>query len=49
MKELKTVIQPFMLASVLDGLRQVGDLPALTVSAVDGRSIVYPEHARQEK
>lgn len=36
MKEIKAVIQPFMLENVLDALREYGDLPGLTVTEVLG-------------
>ena len=36
MKEIKAIIQPFMLESVLDALREYGELPGLTVSEVLG-------------
>ena len=36
MKEIKAIIQPFMLEKVLDVLREYGELPGLTVSEVLG-------------
>ena len=36
MKEIKAIIQPFMLENVLDALREYGELPGLTVSEVRG-------------
>ena len=36
MKEIKAIIQPFMLDKVLLALEQLGDLPGLTVSHVAG-------------
>lgn len=36
MKEIKAIIQPFMLDKVLDGLRAIEDLPGITVSEVHG-------------
>ena len=36
MKEIKAIIQPFMLDRVLDGLRGIENLPGLTVSEVHG-------------
>ena len=36
MKEIKSIIQPFMLEKVLDAFREYGDLPGLTVSEVLG-------------
>ena len=36
MKEIKAIIQPFMLEKVLDGLREIEGLPGMTVSEVRG-------------
>ncbi len=36
MKEIKAIIQPFMLQKVLDALNALDDLPGLTVSQVIG-------------
>ncbi len=36
MKEIKAIIQPFMLAQVIDALRELGGLPGVTVSEVQG-------------
>lgn len=36
MKEIKAIIQPFMLDKVCDALRQIPDLPGMTVSQVIG-------------
>ena len=36
MKEVKAIIQPFMLTRVLDALHQIADLPAVTVGEVQG-------------
>lgn len=36
MKEIKAIIQPFMLQDVLDALNALDDLPGLTVSQVIG-------------
>lgn len=36
MKEVKAIIQPFMLDKVLLALEQLGDLPGLTLSQVSG-------------
>jgi nitrogen regulatory protein P-II 1 len=44
MREVKAIIQPFMLPQVLEGLQQVDNLPAATVSEVHGYSIVHPEY-----
>ena len=39
MKEIKAIIQPFMLHHVLDALHAIEGLPAVTVSEVDGISV----------
>lgn len=49
MKEIKAIIQPFMLDDVLAGLAQLAEVPAVTVSRVDGYSVVHPEYEPQEK
>lgn len=49
MKEIKAVIQPFMLAPVLEGLRDMQGLPAATVSQVQGFSFVHPEYEPRVK
>jgi len=49
MREVKAVIQTFMLPVVLEGLQQIKDLPAATVSDVRGYSIVHPEYEPHEK
>jgi len=36
MKEIKAIIQPFMLAKVIEALRAVPELPGLTISHVTG-------------
>jgi nitrogen regulatory protein P-II 1 len=36
MKEIKAIIQTFMLDKVLDGLREIEELPGITVSEVHG-------------
>lgn len=43
MQEVKAIIQPFMLSAVLEGLRHLEALPALTVSQVEGYSVIRPE------
>lgn len=43
MKEVKAIIQPFRLSEVLRGLQAIDGLPAVTVSAVQGYSVVHPE------
>jgi nitrogen regulatory protein P-II 1 len=49
MKEVKAIIQPFMLQDVLRGLAKVDGLPAVTVSEVDGHSVVHPDHKPSPK
>ncbi len=49
MKEIKAVIQPYMLPPVLEGLQEVEGLPAATVSEVRGFSVVHPEYESQTK
>jgi len=44
MKEIKAIIQPFRLSEVLHGLSEIDDLPAATVSAAQGYSVVDPEY-----
>ena len=39
MKEIKAIIQPFMLHRVLDALREIEGLPAVTVSEVQGINV----------
>lgn len=36
MKEIKAIIQPFMLMKVIDALEEIPDLPGITVSDVYG-------------
>lgn len=36
MKEIKAIVQPFMVGKVLDALAALGDLPGLTISHVAG-------------
>ena len=36
MKEIKAVIQPFVLDAVINALKQIPDLPGITVSEVKG-------------
>ncbi len=36
MKEIKAIIQPFMLSHVIDALKQMDGLPGVTVSEVKG-------------
>ena len=49
MKEIKAVFQSFMLKPVLEALEKVDDLPAATVSEVDGYSVVHPEYTPKPK
>ncbi|HID76351.1 MAG TPA: P-II family nitrogen regulator [Planctomycetaceae bacterium] len=49
MKEIKAIIQPFMLTRVLEGLREVEGLPAVTVSEVRGYSVVDPDYEPRVK
>ncbi len=49
MKEVKAVFQPFMLSSVLEGLRGIDGLPAVTVSDVRGFSVIHPEFSSHTK
>ena len=49
MKEVKAIIQPFMLQDVLAGLARVDSLPAATVSDVVGHSIVHPDYSPKPK
>lgn len=39
MKEVKAIIQPFRLHSVIAGLNELGDLPGMTVSEISSYSI----------
>lgn len=36
MKEIKAIIQPFLLSKVVDALKEIDDLPGITVSEVRG-------------
>ena len=38
MKEIKAIIKPFRLEDVVDALRQIKDLPAVTISTAHGLS-----------
>jgi nitrogen regulatory protein P-II 1 len=49
MKEVKAIIQPFRLSEVLRALQEIDDLPAVTVSAVHGYSVVHPEYEPRMK
>ena len=39
MKEIKAIIQPFMLERVINALHQIKGLPAVTISAAQGLSV----------
>ena len=49
MKEIKAIIQPFMVRPVLEGLAKVDHLPAATISQVQGFSIVNPDYEPRVK
>ena len=49
MKEVKAIIQPFMLGEVLRGLQEIEGLPAATVSEVLGFSVVHPDYEPQKR
>ena len=49
MKEVRAIIQPFMLQDVLAGLAKVDSLPAATVSEVAGHSVVNPDYKPKPK
>lgn len=49
MKEIKAVIQSFMLPQVLEGLRNVEGLPAVTVSEVRGYSVIHADYEPRVK
>lgn len=36
MKEIKAIIQPFMLAKVIDALKEIPNMPGVTISEVKG-------------
>lgn len=46
MKEVKAIIQPFMLDRVLLALEQLGDLPGLTLSQVSGWGKTRAQNAK---
>ena len=48
MKEIKAIIQPFMLAKVLAALRRVDGLPGITVSHVQGFGRTSPVAADED-
>ena len=51
MKEIKAIIQPFMLEAVVNALHQIKGLPAVTVSAVLGIAVERGmfEHVQKTK
>jgi len=49
MKEVKAIIQPFMLDEVVRGLHEIENLPAATVSEVQGYSVVHPDYEPQKR
>lgn len=48
MKEIKAIIQPFQLANVIDALKQMTDLPGVTVSEVKGFGKTLAEDAEDK-
>lgn len=49
MKEIKAIIQPFMLHRVLDALHEIEGLPAVTVSEVQGINVERGSHEPVKK
>lgn len=49
MKEIKAIIQPFMLQRVIDTLHQIKDLPAVTISTAQGLSVERGAHEQVVK
>ena len=49
MKEIKAIIQPFMLQPVIDALHQIKDLPAVTISTAHGLSVERGTHEQVVK
>jgi nitrogen regulatory protein P-II 1 len=45
-KEIKAIIQPFMLSKVIDALKERGDLPGVTVSEIKGFGKAQAENAK---
>jgi nitrogen regulatory protein PII len=45
MKEIKAILQPFVLDAVCDALSQIKGLPGLTISHVEGFGIAAPVNA----
>jgi nitrogen regulatory protein P-II 1 len=48
MKEIKAIIQPFMLSKVIDALKELEGLPGVTVSEVKGFGKGRAENAEQK-
>ena len=44
MKEIKAIIQPFMLEPVMNALHEIKDLPAVTISTAHGVSVERGAH-----
>lgn len=44
MKEIKAIIQPFMLERVMNALHEIKDLPAVTLSTAHGVSVERGAH-----
>ncbi len=44
MKEIKAIIQPFMLERVMNALHEIKDLPAVTISTAHGVSVERGTH-----
>lgn len=48
MKEIKAIIQPFMLSKVIDALKKRDDLPGVTVSEIKGFGKARAENAKEK-
>lgn len=48
MKEIKAIIQPFMITKVIDALREIPELPGITVSSVKGFGRGRAENAKHK-
>ena len=46
MREIKAIVRPDRLYDVVHALRQIEDMPGVTVSVVQGFGRRHPEHAR---
>ena len=49
MKEIKAIIQPFMLERVINALHQIKGLPAVTISTAHGLSVERGAHDQVAK